>query len=60
MLKDLTLNEYSLQEAFDSAKEIRQQTSVCFTAYLGIRSLFVNIPLEEVINICLNESFGKK
>lgn len=60
MLKDLTFNEYSLKEAFDSAKEIRQQTSVYFTAYLGIRSLFVNIPLEEVINICLNESFGKK
>ena len=59
-LKDLTSNEYSVKDSFHFAKEILQQNCHCFMASFGITSLFTNIPLDETINICLNESFDKK
>ena len=40
-------------------KEILKQDFDCFMASHGITSLFTNIPLDEIINICLNESFDK-
>ena len=58
-LKDLTSNEYSVKDLFDFAKEILQQNSDCFMGSLDITLLFTNIPLDETINICLNESFDK-
>ena len=60
MLKDLTSGKYSVKESVDFAKEILQQNSDCFMASLDITSLFTNIPLDETINICSNESFDKK
>ena len=60
MLKDLTSRKYSVKDSFDFAKEILQQNSDCFMASLDITSLFTNIPLDETINICSNESFDKK
>ena len=33
------------------------KNSDCFMASLDITSLFTNIPLDETISICLNESF---
>ena len=50
----------SVKDSFDCAKEILQQNSNCFMASLDLTSLFTNIPLDETINICLNESFEKK
>ena len=50
----------SVKDSFDCAKEILQQNSDCFMASLDLTSLFTNIPLDETINICLNESFEKK
>ena len=60
ILKYLTCNEYSVKGAIDFTKEILQQNSVCFMASLDIASLFTNIPLDETVNICLNDSFDKK
>ena len=60
ILKDLTSNEYSVKDSFHFAKEILQQNFNCFMARLDITTLFTNIPLDETINICLNESFDKK
>ena len=50
----------SVKDSFDCAKEILQQNSDCFMASLDLTSLFTNIPLDETINICLNESYEKK
>ena len=47
-------------KALDFAKEILQQNSDCFMASFHITSLFTNIPLDETMSICLNESFDKK
>ena len=54
ILKDLTSNEYSVEDSFDFAKEILQQNSDYFMASLDITSLFTIIPLDETINICSN------
>ena len=51
ILKDLTSNEYSVEDSFDFAKEILQQNSDCFMASLDITSLFTIIPLDETINV---------
>ena len=60
MLKDLTSSEYSVKDSFDFSKETPQQNFDCFMASLDINSLFTNIPMDETINICSNESFDKK
>ena len=60
ILKGLTSNQYSVKDSFGFAKEILQQNSDCFMVSLDITSLFANIPLDETINICWNELFGKK
>ena len=60
ILKTLTANEYNVKDPFDFAKEILQQNCDCFIASLDITSLFTNIPPDETINICLNESFDKR
>ena len=57
ILKDLTSNECSVKDSFDFANELPQQ--ICFMASVYITSLFTNIPLDETINICLNESLIK-
>ena len=59
ILKDLTSNKYSVKDSFDFAKEILQQNSDCFMASLDITSLFINIPLDETINICLKSHLIK-
>ena len=60
ILKDLTANEYSVKDSFDFVKEILQQNFDCFMASFYITSLFTHIPLDETMNICLNESINKK
>ena len=60
ILKDLTSNEYGVEDSFDFAKEILKQNSHCFMASLDINSLFAIIRLDETTNICLNELFDKK
>ena len=59
ILKDLTSNECSVKDSFDFANELPQQICDCFMASVYITSLFTNIPLDETINICLNESLIK-
>ena len=42
----------------DFAEEVLQQNSDLFILSLDNTSLFINICLDETINICLNESFA--
>ena len=50
----------NLESKPDFATQILQQNSDCFMTSLDITSLFNNTPLDETINIYLNESFDKK
>ena len=47
------MNEYTLKDSFEFAKDIINQNSNCFMASLDVESLFTNIPLDETIKIAL-------
>ena len=57
LLKCFTMNEYTLKDSFEFAKDIINQNSGCFMASLDVDSLFTNVPLDETIKICIDELF---
>ena len=57
LLKLFTSNNYTVKDSFDFAKDITQQSSKLFMAPLDVASLFTNVPLDETIEICINELF---
>ena len=46
LLKCFTMNEYTLKDSFEFAKDIINQNSNCFMASLDVESLFTNVPLD--------------
>ena len=54
LLKPFTSNNYTVKDSFDFAKDITQQSSKLFMASLAVDSLFINVLLEETIEICVN------
>ena len=56
-LRFFTMNEYTLKDSFEFAKDITNQNSTCFMASLDEESLFRNAPLDETIKICIDELF---
>ena len=52
ILKSLTSNEYIVKDWFAFAEEIVEQDSEYFMGSLNVDSLFINIPLEQTIDIC--------
>ena len=61
ILKFLTSNEYTVENWFAFAEEIIEQDSGFFMGSLDVDYLFINIPLEETIDICINTlwKYGK-
>ena len=57
LLKPFTFNNYTVKDSFDFAKDITQQSSKLFMASLDVDFLFTNVPLDETIEICVNELF---
>ena len=51
------MNEYTLKDSFEFAKDITNQNSNCFMASLDVDSLFTNVPLDETIKMCIVELF---
>ena len=58
LLKSFTLNEYTLKDSFEFAKDITNQNSNCFMASLDVDSLFTNVPLDETIKISPRTNIG--
>ena len=52
-----TSNQFTLKDSFEFVKIICEQDAALFMASLDVDSLFTNVPLEESINICVNELF---
>ena len=50
------MNEYTLKDSFEFAKDIINQNSNCFIASLDVDSPFTNAP-DETIKICIDELF---
>ena len=60
ILKNLTSNEYTVHDSFSFCKEIQKQNTNVYKTSFDIEPLFTNIYLDETINICENNAFGKK
>ena len=60
IIKDFTLNEYTVRDSFSFFDEIQEQDNNLYMASFDIKSLFTNIPFDETINICVNNVFGNK
>ena len=61
LLKFLTpsaANEFTVTDSFHFAEEICQQDSNLHMASLDVDSLFTNIPLEETIDICVDNLYN--
>ena len=57
ILKPLTSNEFTVRDSFHFAEEIIDQETDIFVCSLDIDSLFTDIRLEKIIEICTNELF---
>ena len=57
LLGHLTSNQFTLKDSFEFAKIVCEQDAGLSMTSLGVGSLFTNVPLEETINICVNELF---
>ena len=60
ILATVTNNQFTLQDSFKFAEEVRKQDKQFIMASYDVDSLFTNIPLDETINICINELFKDK
>ena len=60
ILKVFTLNEHTVRYSFSFCDEIQEQDNNFHMTSLDTESLFSNVPLEEAINICVNNVFSNK
>ena len=49
------MKEYTPKDSFEFAKDIINQNSNWFMVSLYVDSLFINVPLDETIKICIDE-----
>ena len=54
ILEPLTHNEYTVNDSFSFAKEIKTFDSSLFMASLDVEPLYTNIPLNETISNCVD------
>ena len=57
LLKPLTSNDYTIKVSFSFAKEVLDFDASCFMASFDIKSLFTNIPLTEMFNLCVQNLY---
>ena len=57
ILSPLTSNEFSVHDSFSFAHKVSSFCPDHFMASLDIESFFTNIPLNEVIDICIDDFF---
>ena len=57
ILNPLTKNEKTVKDSFQFAKEVCEQDPTLSMGSLDVDSLFTNIPLDETIDICVNQLF---
>ena len=52
------MNECMVEDSFEFASDITNQSLNCFMASLDVNSLFTNVPLDnKTIKICIGELF---
>ncbi len=60
LLAPITTNEFTVKDSFTFAKELcGMQNDGFFMASFDVKSLFTNIPLNETIDICVEDLFAQ-
>ena len=59
ILSCLTINEFAVKDSFSFAKEIVEQEISFYMGSFDVDSLFINIPLEETINISAESIYNQ-
>ena len=57
MLESLTTIEYTIKDSFTFAEELQSFDSKLVMASSDIESFFTNIPLQETIDLCVEDLF---
>ena len=57
MLEPLTTNEYTVKDSFTFGLELQSFDSILVMISFDIESLFTNIPLQETIDLCVENLF---
>ena len=57
LLSPITKNEFTINNTFSFAKEVKDFDPSLYMSSLDIDSLFTNIPLEETIDICVKNLY---
>ena len=60
ILKEYTINDYTLKDSFSFAEEIGKQDASLFMTSFDVDALFTNIPLDETISLCLDKLYLRK
>ena len=60
MLEPLTTNEYTVKDSFTFGLELQSFDSILVMISFDIESLFTNIPLQETIDLCVENLFKDK
>ena len=60
MLEPLTTNECTIRDSFTFAEELQSFDSKLVMASFYIQSLFTNIPLQETIDLCVENLFKNR
>ena len=60
ILKPVSINQYTVNDSFSFADEIRMQDSNLYMTSFDVKSLFTNIPLDETISICVDKLYHRK
>ena len=60
ILKDHTVNDYTVSDSFSFVDGVIKQNADLHMATFDVKSLFTNIPLNETIDICVNNLFCRK
>ena len=59
-MNSITSNEFTVKDTFHFPKEMVEQESSLVTGSLGVDSLFLNIPPDEAIDICIDTIYSEQ
>ena len=59
ILSCFTIKEFTVKDSFSFVEEIVEQDSSFYMGSLDVDSLFTNIPLEEIVNICTESIYDQ-
>ena len=59
ILSPLTVSKFTVHDSFSFVEEVANLDANCIMASLEVESLFTNIPIDEIIENCINNDLFK-